>query len=124
MVHGGTPANKNLSAPENAEVFYLSLSSLPDWANKESDPFRKISVLTRSPEKKADCEGRQPNASPAGEESGSKASEKEKTDVLKQLIDLVLKARELRNLMKGKRSITNPMRDIHHTTLKATLVFW
>jgi len=34
-VHGGTLANKSISAPANADGFYTPLSSLPEWANNE-----------------------------------------------------------------------------------------
>ncbi|KAH8349437.1 hypothetical protein KR084_001528, partial [Drosophila pseudotakahashii] len=53
-----------------------------------------------------------PGTPPAGEKSTPKAAEEEQGDVLKQLSGLGSKARELKRLMDGKRSITNPMRDI------------
>jgi len=49
---GGTPANKGLAAPAIADGFHTPLSSLPDWANTGADPFKKSSVMARSPEKK------------------------------------------------------------------------
>jgi len=49
---GGTPANKGLAAPANADGFPTPLSSLPDWANTGADPFKKSSVMARSPKKK------------------------------------------------------------------------
>jgi len=44
--------------------------------------------------------------------SSLKAADEEQGDVLKQLTALGSKARELKKLMDGKRSITSPMRDI------------
>jgi len=41
-----------------------------------------------------------------------KAADEEQGDMLKQLTGLGSKARELKYLMEGKRSITNHMRDI------------
>jgi len=49
---------------------------------------------------------------PAGEKSSPKAADEEQGDMLKQLTGLGSKARELKKLMEGKSSITNPMRDI------------
>jgi len=49
---------------------------------------------------------------PAGEKSSPKAADEEQGDKLKQLTGLGPKARELKKLREGKRSITNPMRDI------------
>jgi len=49
---------------------------------------------------------------PAGEKSSPKAADEEQGDMLKQLTGLGSKARELKKLMEGKRSITNPMRDM------------
>jgi len=51
-------------------------------------------------------------APPAGEKSSPKAADEEQGYMLKQLTGLGSKARELNKLMEGKRSITNPMRDI------------
>jgi len=68
--------------------------------------------MARSPEKRVECSGRQPGTPPAGEKSSPKAADEEQGDMLKQLTGLGSKARELKKLMEGKRSITNPMRDI------------
>jgi len=68
--------------------------------------------MARSPEKRGKCTGRQPGTPPAGEKSSPKAANEEQGDMLKQLTGLGSKARELNKLMEGKRSITNPMRDI------------
>jgi len=62
-----------------------------------------------------------PNAYPAGEESGLKAAGKEQTVRPIQLMDLGLKARELRKPMEGKRSITNPIR-VKREALSATML--
>jgi len=59
-----------------------------------------------------ECSGRQPGTPPAEEKSSPKAADEEQGDMLKQLTGLRSKARELKKLMEGKRSITNPMRDI------------
>jgi len=92
----GTPANKGLAAPANADGFHTPLSSLPDWANTRADPFKKSSVMARSPEKRVECSGRQP-----GEKSSPKAANEEQGDMLKQLTGLGSKARELKKLMEG-----------------------
>jgi len=51
---GGTPANKGLAAPAIADGFRTPLSSLPDMANMEADPFKKSSAMVRSPEKRVE----------------------------------------------------------------------
>jgi len=64
--------------------------------------------MARSPEKRVECSGRQPGTP----QQEKKTADEEKGDMLKQLTGLGSKARELKKLMEGKRSITNPMRDI------------
>jgi len=66
--------------------------------------------MARSPEKRVECSGRQPWHPSAGEKSSPKAADEEQGDMLKQLTGLGSKARELKKLMEGKRSITNPIR--------------
>jgi len=76
---GGTPANKGLAAPAIANGFNTPLSNLPDWANMGVDPFKKSSVMARSPEKRVECSGRQPGTP----QQEKKTADEEKGDMLR-----------------------------------------